>query len=57
MVHPPGLHAMPDPALRGAGSQDPAAPPLRGPGPDPHSTGLGEEPPIDGSKQGLQPVN
>ncbi|TNN02534.1 hypothetical protein fugu_010021 [Takifugu bimaculatus] len=37
------------------GSQDPAAPPLRGPGPDPHSTGLGEEPPADRSKQGLQP--
>lgn len=44
VVHSSGLHAVSDCAFCGAGAQGAAPPPLRGPNPDPHSTGLGEEP-------------
>lgn len=43
VVHSPGLHALPDRALGGAGAQGAAPPPLRGPHPNPHPTGLGED--------------
>lgn len=44
MVHSSRLHALSSGAFSGAGAKGASPPPLCGPHPHPHSTGLGEDP-------------